>query len=121
MTRFTEIDVELYAIKDRMMVLMQEMNVIKTQLQEARIKCATTKDYSDSKWYAAANTAHRCKGIELQKLQGQLAALKRERHLLHNDTFENKFLEVARDFLPKETYMFIAKEASRKIKEMGDA
>jgi hypothetical protein len=83
---------------------------IKAQLEHARAH----GDY-DRHWLANAECARRYKARERQQLERELADLNRrirqERAAEHDKRREEKFMAVARAFLPKETFDEILKAA----------
>jgi hypothetical protein len=103
--------------------VLEEISSTKEQLGRAKAKASSTGDYSDSKWFHAANTALRHKQIRHQTLLRDAGKLRREIRSARGPgddptgrTFERQFMVEAKALLPGATYAEIVVKAQQAIK-----
>ena len=90
------------------------LDIIKSQLQEAKAHCAETGKYSDSGWFRRATFAAKLQGKKIQKLNAELSqslkSEKQERIKLSEErrkVFERQFFYNANALLPPDLYQLV--------------
>jgi hypothetical protein len=97
-------------ILDMLPQLTAEMDEIRTQIEDAKAKAASTGDYADREWFRRAKYALRAKGRLHQQLQYRLGVLRKERSTQSTEV-EKQFVNVAREVLPDEQFHRILQTA----------
>lgn len=98
-------------LKTKLVDVMADMNRVKDQIGRAKARAASTGDYSDTKWYRAANAAlnhlkteHQTVLLQLSDIKAQIVAEEKQQNKLAGQTFERLFIKTAQRVLPAEQY-----------------
>jgi hypothetical protein len=108
-------------IKQEMLVLDEEMNSIRAQIDHAKARRFKEGTFADPDWWARANSALRHKGRRRQELQNQLGELNRRQRAENKAKADQNdgsaFIRAAKRLLPGEVYANIWSEAKREQME----
>jgi hypothetical protein len=102
---------ELLALKAR---LMDEMDSIQYQLDEAKAKAAETGEYADPDWFRRAEYARRRRGRAVQRIDMALSKKKQ----FNRDAFEAAFVDAARSVLTRDAFSAVT-EAAHALLQTG--
>lgn len=108
-------------IKQEMLVLDEDMNSIRTQIDHARARRFKEGIFADPDWWARANSALRHKGRRRQELQNQLGEMNRRQRAenkINSDRDDGRaFVRAAKALLTGEMYARIWSEVERERME----
>jgi hypothetical protein len=104
-------------IKQEMLVLDEEMNSIRVQIDHAKARRFKEGTFADPDWWARANSALRHKGRRRQELQNQLGEMNRclrAQNKANSDRDDGRaFVRAAKALLTGEMYARIWSEVER--------
>ena len=92
----------------------ESMSLIKVQLLEAKSMAASEGIYADPDWYKRASIALSARRRVSQNIQTELGERKTERNKSYTQSFEQHFIDAARDLLHKETLRTLFNEAQER-------
>ncbi len=96
-------------------LLETEIADIKNQLRVARSKAAATGEYADHDWFCRASAALRIKGRQFNYLNREIGQQEKKLRRERNDSWERRFITVAKRRLDPETYESIVEEAGEDL------
>lgn len=102
--------------------LEEDIGMIKSQIQEARARAASSGDYSDADWYRRANGAQRVKAVQFNACCREQGRRRREtanrnRASLGNNPWESAFCKAARELLKPETFESLSRRAHEIVED----
>lgn len=98
-------------MEQRLSEVAEEIASIKTQIDFAKSDAAANGEYSNRIWFNNARHALRMKTIENQNLMLELGKRRKSERKDANDTFERRFMDVAKKRLDYSLFMEFIAEA----------
>lgn len=92
--------------------LLNDMAIIKSQLDFAKSEASQTGKYRDGEWFNNARLALRLKGREHQLVSRELGKRSKKEREFKSNRFEQRFINVARRILKSDVFEEIMKEVT---------